>query len=402
MTTLLIIGAGTDQVPAYERAHALGIQTVAIDYDPNAPAFSIAQYHYVVSTKDIEEVVDTAKKVAETIGLNGVMTIGAEVSPTVAAVAASLNLPGVSPEVALLTTNKCARAKRFMDAGVRFPNFSIVNQDNQQHALTYPLVIKPSDNSASRGVRIIENDNELSQTLPEALKLSSDGSVILEEFIPGDQISIEGVVVENTLYVTAIADRNYSRNPYFYPLMVEDGGEMPTRHSQTIINKMCDGFAQAVKALSIHTGPTKGDLIISENGDVYIIEVTSRLSGGGFCSRVVPRVNGINIVDATIQLAVGRPVDTSLLKPKFSKGMCHRYYFHQPGKIKSITGFDTLKDKEGVVEVVVNQPFNIGQELAPTSYANRLFYLITIAESRAQAIELANNAMDSVTIEVES
>ncbi len=401
MTTLLIIGAGTDQVPAYERAQALGIETVAIDYDPNAPAFSIAQYHYVVSTKDIDAVIDTAKRIADTIGLDGVMTIGAEVSPTVSAVADSLNLPGVSPEVALLTTNKCARAKRFMEANIRFPNYSVIDQKNQKHTLKYPLVIKPSDNSASRGVRIIENDHELAQTLPESLALASDQQVILEEFVPGDQISIEGVVVDGILHVTAIADRNYARNPYFYPLMVEDGGEMPTKHAQPTIDKMCAEFAKAAKALGIHTGPTKGDLIISQEGDVYVIEVTSRLSGGGFCSRVVPRVNGINIVDTTIQLAVGQSVDTSTLKPKFSKGMCHRYYFHQPGKIKSIKGFDALKNKEGVVEVVVNQPFRVGQILTPTSYANRLFYLITIAESRKSAIELANNAMESVTIEVE-
>ncbi|MFL0799150.1 MAG: ATP-grasp domain-containing protein [Agarilytica sp.] len=401
MTTLLIIGAGTDQVPAYERAHALGIDTVAIDYDPNAPAFSIAQHHYVVSTKDIDAVVNTAKKIAGTIGLDGVMTIGAEVSPTVAAVAASLNLPGVSPEVALLTTNKCARAKRFKEADIYFPNFAVVDKKNLTHALNYPLVIKPSDNSASRGVRIIENDEELMQTLPESLALASDKQVILEEFIPGDQISIEGVVVDNTLHVTAIADRNYARNPYFYPLMVEDGGEMPTRHPQALIDKMCAEFSRAVKALGIHTGPTKGDLIISQEGDVYVIEVTSRLSGGGFCSRVVPRVNGINIVDATILLAVGRNVDISDLTPKFTKGMCHRYHFHRPGKIKSIKGFDSLIDREGVVEVVVNQDFCVGQQLEPTSYANRLFYLITIADSRALAIELAQKAMDSVAIEVE-
>ncbi len=402
MTTLLIIGAGTDQVPAYERAQALGIETVAIDYNPNAPAFSMAQHHYVVSTKDIDAVVNTAKEIFDTIGLDGVMTIGAEVSPTVSAVAASLGLPGVSPEVALLTTNKCDRAKRFKETGIHFPNFSVVDKKNPTHTLHYPLVIKPSDNSASRGVRIIENDEELMQTLPESLALASDQQVILEEFIPGDQISIEGVVVNNTLHVTAIADRNYARNPYFYPLMVEDGGEMPTKHPQPVVDKMCAEFSRAVKALGIHTGPTKGDLIISKDGDVYVIEVTSRLSGGGFCSRVVPRVNGINIVDATIQLAVGQEVDTSSLEPKFSKGMCHRYHFHQAGKIKSINGFNSLKEKQGVVEVVVNQPFSVGQQLEPTSYANRLFYLITIAESRAQAIELANKAMDSVTIEVES
>lgn len=401
MTTLLIIGAGIDQLPAYERAAALGIKTVAVDFNPHAPAFAIADKHFVVSTRNIADVLKVAKEVNSSMGLDGVMTIGAEVSPTVSAVVEAFDLPGVSEHVAHLTTNKCARAEVFRKAEVSFPEYAVINRKNFAHSLNYPVVIKPSDNSASRGVRIIENDNQLQAALPEALALSSDGNVIVEAYIPGDQISIEGVVVNGELHVTAIADRNYSRNPYYYPLMVEDGGEMPTKHSTSTVENMCSAFAKAVAAVGIHTGPSKGDLIIAENGRVYVIEVTSRLSGGGFCSRVVPRVNGINIVDATIMLAVGKVPDIETHTPKFSKGMCHRYYFHKPGKIKEIQGLDELSQQEGVVEVVINQPFAVGQVLDPPSYANRLFYLITIADTREHAIALADKAMASVDVGVE-
>ncbi len=401
MTILLIIGGGIDQLPAYECAHKLGIQTVAIDWNADAPAFKIAHQSYAVSTKDIEAVVNVAKKVKGSIGLDGVMTIGSEVSPTVAAVADALGLPGVNSQVALLTTNKCERAERFLQAGVLFPQFAILESDKPQTCVPYPVVIKPSDNSASRGVRIIENDEELTMAFSEAKSLASDQQVIIEEFIPGDQISIEGVVVDGTLHVTAIADRNYSRNDYFYPLMVEDGGEMPTKHSDSVTDRMCTAFATAVSSLEISTGPTKGDLIIAEDGRVYVIEVTSRLSGGGFCSRVVPRVNGINIVETTIQLALGLSVDLAALKPKFSKGMCHRYHFHQAGKITNIRGLEKAKKMPGVVELVINQAFEVGQSLEPVTYANRLFYIITIADDRDTAITLAEDAMNSVVIEVE-
>lgn len=400
MTTLLIIGGGPDQVPAFERAHALGIKTIAVDYNPTAPAFEIADHHFIVSTRDINGVLKIAEEIQKTFGLDGVMTIGAEVSPTVAAVASKFKLPGVTPHVAHLTTNKCERAKVFESAGVPFPKYHVLEEGNIKHNLSYPLVIKPSDNSASRGVKIIDNQKELKSALPDSISLSNDKRVILEEFIPGDQISIEGVVINGKLHVTAIADRNYSRNDYFYPLMVEDGGEMPTKHSGKTVDKMIDTFEKAVKAVGIDTGPSKGDLIIAEDGTVYVIEVTSRLSGGGFCSRVVPRVNGINIVDTVVQLAVGRDIDLKTLEPKFSKGMCHRYYFHKAGKIKSISGFDELINQEGVVEVVKNRSFNVGTHLEPVDYANRLFYIITIAETREIGIKLAEKAMNSVKIEV--
>ncbi|MFT7559306.1 MAG: biotin carboxylase [Flavobacteriales bacterium] len=401
MKTLLIIGAGVDQLPAYELARDMGLRTIAFDYNPDAPAFNISDFSYCVSTKDVTKAVTTALKINEQIHIDGVITLGAEVSPTVSGVAVALNLPGVPPKVALYTTNKCHRAEIFSEAGIRFPKYSVLEDTNTVKDLHYPLVIKPSDNSASRGVRIVENLEQLKSAFPNAKKLSSDDKVIVEEFIPGDQISIEGIVVDGKLYVTAIADRNYSRNSYFYPLMVEDGGEMPSRHCEKTIAAMCLEFSRAVDCLDIKTGPTKGDLIISKDGDIYVIEVTSRLSGGGFCSRVVPRVNGINIVKTTIELALGSEVDTTDLNPKFSKGMCHRYYFHKPGTITSIDGLEKAKSMPGVMELVINQPFSVGTTLEEVNYANRLFYIITIAETRKLAIELAELAMDSVTIETQ-
>ena len=400
--TLLIIGAGVDQTPAYRLAQAMGIHIVGVDMNPQADAFVVADDALIVSTRDIAAVVAAARHYHTTQRpIDGVMTIGAEVSETVAAVAEAIDLPGVSPRVAFLTTNKVARAAVFRQHDVRFPHYWVGNRVEDFADVTYPAVIKPSDNSASRGVRLLGGHEELVAAFAEAKSLASDGQVMVEEYIPGHQLSVEGVVVTGRLYVTGIADRNYSRNADYYPLLIEDGGEMPSVVEEPILARVREEFARATSAIGIQTGPTKADIIISPQGEVYIIEVTSRLSGGGFCSRVVPMTTGVNIVTTTIQLALGLPVDLGTLQPSMNKGMCHRYFFHKPGVITRIEGLDTVGQMPGIVDFVINRPFAVGDYLEPINYANRLFYVIAIAETRDQAIGYAEAAIAAVTVEVQ-
>lgn len=400
---LMIIGAGIDQMPAYTEAHNLGVDTLAVDYDPEAPAFEVATYKLVISTKDINAVVAAAREFHQTRApINGVITLGAEVSQTVSAVATELDLIAVSNETAFLTTNKCARAEVFVKAGVNFPQFISGNKVSDFAHAKFPAIIKPSDNSASRGVRVVSSEKELADYFEVAKSFASDGGVILEEFISGDQISIEGIVVDGRLQVTAIADRNYSRNDEFYPFMIEDGGEMPSRHPKALLDDVKLEFEKAVASLGIHLGPTKGDIIITPSGKVYVIEVTSRLSGGGFCSRVVPMTTGVNIVRPTIQQALGLPVNYSDLQQKFEKGMCHRFFFHNPGRVESISGLNELHSLPDVKESVILREVQIGDILEPITYANRIFYVITIADSREKAVEKATNAIASVTLKTSS
>jgi len=399
---LAILGAGPDQLPAFIEAKKLGIKTLAIDMNPNSQAFDIADYRMVESTRNIPGIISKLKEFHNNNrNIDGVMTIAAEVSPSVAAIANVFGLPGVSEEVAYLTTNKCARAERFKQNQTNFPNYWIGNILEDFIDVKFPVVIKPSDNSASRGVQLVENYEHLQSCFSSALGYSSDKQVILEQYLKGFEVSIEGVVIEGKLHVTGFADRNYARNEAFYPFFVEDGGDIPTVLSQELVRKVVAEFEKAVSAIGIKLGPTKGDVIITPDGMVYVIEVTSRLSGGGFCSRTVPLTSGVNIVKTTIQLALGITPDISDLVQKFRKAMSHRFYFHKPGKIKAIIGLDQIASMPGIADCIFQRPFKVGDTLEPVTYANRLFYVIAVADDRETAIKYAENAIKSVDIIVE-
>jgi biotin carboxylase len=387
---LLVLGASNDQIPVYTKAKELGIKTIAVDYNPNSPAFEYADEVVIASIKHPDKLLSAI----EGLNFNGVMTLGVEISPTVSMIAKKYNLIAVDEETALATTNKGIRSMR-LNGKVPIPKFQIVSKP-AQITMQLPFVIKPSDSSASRGVRRVDYERDINEAFDNAIKHSSDGKVVIEELLKGSEISIEGFMYHGKLYVTGFADRNYStfKNTPEQPLFIENGSLSPSRLSDRLVKEAHEVFEKAALECGITDGPTKGDLIVTKE-KVVVIEVTSRLSGGGFCSRIQPLQNGTDIVKATIQWHMGLPIDIDCLLPKFNQAVCHRFYIHQPGEIVSITGF---KLYEGIIHLVKQYDFKVGDMLSPLEYINRLFYVISQGDTRKEALMYAESALNKIKI----
>ena len=392
---LIILGAGPQQVAVYEKAAKLGLKTVALDYNPKADAIKIADKYILVSVNNnnIKECLTKLKDAG--LKYSGVIASGIEVSPLASAIAKEFNLIWSSEETAFNTTNKCASSTLLQDAGIPIPRFEIIDSPVLPN-INFPFVVKPSDNSGSRGVRIVDSEKEWLLAYDEAKTYSSDGIVIVEELLQGDEISIEGFVLDGEVLIHGFFDRNYI--PGFYPYFMEDGCTFPTRLPPKIVKEAHKVYSQAVMALGIKAGPTKGDLIVTVEG-VKVLEVTSRFSP--LFPMILPFLTGVDPMETLVRWAVGMEVPRSLLEPKFTKAMAHRYYFHKPGKVSKLTGLKSLKDQPGVKLVIFLRNVNLGDILAPSSYINRPLYLAAIANDRETAIKLAENALKTVHIEVE-
>lgn len=393
---LIVLGAGPDQIPAFQAAKNLGIPTLAVDWNPDSPGFQWADQTLVASVKHPDELIPA---LCETnLSFRGVMTLGVEISPVVAAVGSKFGLTTVNEETAHLTTHKCARNRVLLEAGVPIPRFEVVH-----HAcdikMKPPFIIKPSDNSGSRGVQIVDASMDLEQVFAQTRPFSSDGLVLIEEQLKGPEISIEGFMLNGQMFVTGFADRNYSRNPQFYPYLVEDGGDYPTNLPEDVVRLAKQVFEDAARALGIDNGPSKGDLIVTHGG-VKVLEITSRLSGGGFCSRIVPLQNGVNIVNSTVQWACGLEVDPKALLPRWNRGISHRFFFHRPGRITRIEGLEAACNMPGIEELVIMRPFAVGDVLEAQTYVNRLLYVVAVADERHQATEIATRAIQTISIDV--
>ena len=162
--------------------------------------------------------------------------------------------------------------------------------------------------------------------------------------------------------------------------------------------KIITTFKEAVIALGIKNGPSKGDLIVTDKG-VFVLEITSRLSPA--TSIWTPQCLGIDNLTETINWSIGNEVNVSNLIPDKNLGMAHRYFSHQPGKIKAIRSFDNMFDMRGVIDVKILNSFSVGDTLEKENYINRLFYIITKGRNRERAIINAKNALANVEIEIE-
>ncbi|MCR4325549.1 MAG: ATP-grasp domain-containing protein [Patescibacteria group bacterium] len=393
---LIVLGAGPHQAPVYRTASRLGLKTLALDYNYKAEAIPLADDFTQVSVNNRNAEECIAKLRERGLSYAGVIASGIEASPLASAIADAFGLVWASEKTAYDTTNKCARSEMLQKAGIPIPRFEIINNPALP-SMAFPFVVKPSDSSGSRGVRIVRTEDEWEDAYNEALSLSSDGWVVVEEFLQGDEISIEGFVLDGEMMINGFSDRNFISG--YEPYFMEDGSTSPSRLPPRIVAEAKALFARAAKALGITTGPSKGDLLVTKEG-IKVLEITSRLSP--LFPMTAPYTTGKDPLEATIRWATRMDVPRALLEPKFNKAMAHRYFFHQPGKVTAVEGLDGLEDLPGVKVVVHLQEFAVGDVLTPPSYINRLFYIATVAEDRDTAVAQAEDALKTVRITVES
>ena len=240
-SALLIIGAGIEQVYAYELGKRMGYKVIGTDKNPNAPAFKYADHKVIASTRDHVDTLNSLRKFKHYESIKGVMTLANDVPFTVAYVAKHLGLCSISLETASLSIDKLKMKNCFIKKNVTTPKFkdcsslealiSFIKREG------YPCIIKPTDGRGSRGVVLIEKDIDLRWALNHCLKQSCSKKIIIEKFVSGRQISTEGFVLKGKLYNCAYADRNYDKLQTFKPFVLEDGGSMPAKLNDLIKKK---------------------------------------------------------------------------------------------------------------------------------------------------------------------
>lgn len=397
MKRLLILGAGKEQVPAIIAAREKGIRTVALDMNAEAEGATIADEFYPVSTRDIGAILALTADYPEKI--DGVMTIASDIPHCVSAVAEALGVPHIAPRVARTCIDKFAMKKALAAAGVNIPEFAEVGSAADLTAFIgrvgYPVVIKPIDNSGARGVLRLTEGVDLSWAFAYAKRFSYSGKVEAERFIPGLQISTEGLMLDGRFHTTGFADRNYARLEGTVPYMIEDGGDIPTILNAHDRQSVIAEFEKAVCALGIDWGPAKGDMVFGGDGKPYVIEIAARLSGGNFCYDKVPWSTGVDIVEILVDMAVGNPVDVRRFEPTRDLATSQRYFFPRPGRIEEIGDLDRVRAMEHIRKL--DLWVKPGDTVLPAeNHPSRVGYVIACAADRSTAIAAAEEAVRAV------
>jgi biotin carboxylase len=403
MKTLLILGAGKEQVAAITAAKAKDIRTLVLDMNPMAEGALLADEFYPVSTRDRDAVLKFLAGYAGKI--DGVMTIASDIPHMVSAAAQAVGARHISQLAAELCVHKLRMKERLRQAHVNVPAFarvtSLGNLEGFIAQAGFPVVIKPVDNSGARGVQRLTKGMDVAAAFEYARAFAYSGEVIAEKFISGLQISTEGLFHDGRFYCTGFADRNYARLDDALPFMVEDGGDIPTVLGDAHKKSVEVEFEKAARALGIDWGPAKGDMIFGEDGRAYVIEIAARLSGGNFCYDKVPWSTGVDIVDILVDMAVGNPVDPARFTPTCNLATSQRYFFPAAGTIRQIDGLGAAKTLPHIRKLDLwAKP---GEKIAAAeNHPSRVGYVISCAPTREEAVAAAQAAIARVQFQVEA
>tara|TARA_B110000438_G_scaffold301027_1_gene354867 strand:- start:235 stop:1440 length:1206 start_codon:yes stop_codon:yes gene_type:complete len=397
---LLLLGAGIEQKIVIEYAHELNFEVIAIDSNPDAPGLKISDISIVEDITNIEKICEIAQKYS----VNGVMTHAVEIPHIVSRVAEKMHLPGLSPNIADIATNKKMRIECFQKNKIPSPQFvygsSIEEILEKITNLVFPLVMKPIDNAGSRGVIKIEKIDDVSKIYHECTSFSKTKTVLIEEFLSGPQISTESIIINNKIITTGFADRNYDMDKKFSPYFIENGHTIPSILTSKEKNNILKVVEDSIKAIGINFGVAKGDIIL-DHGTPKVLEMAARTSGGRFASDMVPLSNGVNILKPLIQMSLGEKIDMDLLIPKFNKAAVQRFFFPPIGKLKSINGIQKSMKIPGVYDIFINPNIKINDQIKPvTNHAERIGHVITCEDTIEKAISIAENVINEVRFEI--
>jgi len=274
---LAIIGGKEEQAPLVYKAKEMEIETHCFSWEKNVEntfCKGIADYFHPISILEKEQILEKCKE----IKIDGVTAICNDYAvPTVAYVAQNMGLPGNRYEDMLIAINKYKARERFLQKGVSSPHFTLAKKGEKPNiaGFKYPLIVKPTDRSASLGVIKANTEKEFQNALAAALELSFEGEAIVEEFVSGLEMSVDTMSWNGKHHVFAMRDKITSKAPVF----VELAHNEPSSVSKENVAKIEVETRKALNALNIKLGACDTEIKITEDGNVYLIEVNPRMGG---------------------------------------------------------------------------------------------------------------------------
>ncbi len=399
--TLLLYPAGIAQREAFMEAKKQGLHIVTVDADEGAPMRELAHEFFHLNPADSAALLAFVRDYVAQSAIDGVLLVGCDLPVPYAQVADFLGRPALSEQAARLTVDKIGMKRAMSRAGVSVPEFYSVSAPEQlaeiMQSTSGRMILKPNDNCGARGIMQVFAGDDYRRCFDYAMRHSrGDKRLVLEKFVDGLQISIEALVLSGRVHVTGLADRNYEFLDRYAPHIIENGATMPTSLSHAEREATIAMFERAVFALGLDNCVVKGDMIFSPRGAV-VVELAGRISGGKFASQLVPRANGVNLLAAAIRFAVGETVDFSALQPRYERGVAVRYLFTPAGVVREINGLAAASAIAGVVETVVVR--KVGDSVGDICcHADRSGWVVAAADTRTDAVAIAERAVDAIDI----
>lgn len=329
-------------------AESLGVDLIVASEQP--PPFEMGDRYVQIDCSDPDSAAEAIVKLGDRTAIDGI--IGADDSGVVvtALAATELGLRGNDPDAARATRNKALMRTLLAKAEVAQPRFGIVEPGESAakvaSSVGYPLVIKPVDRSAGQGVTKVVHHLDLGLAIARLQGIIGHGEqVLIEEFMPGVEVAVEGVVRGGQLTTLAIFDKpDAAQGPYFPETILVTPSVLDTETQNE-----CERVAQAaLRGLDITHGPVHVELKVSGR-EARIIEVAAR-SIGGLCSKSLTfGLLGTTLESLIIRNALGW--DKPELRRERSASGVLMIPIPQAGTFERIAGLDSVKELDGISSI---------------------------------------------------
>jgi biotin carboxylase len=306
---------------------------------------------------------------------DGILAVGDRPACVAAQAAEHLgNLRFHSAEAARAASNKLLARERFRAGGMAVPEFRRMSHTAARSGTSlpdvrFPCVLKPLDSSASRGVIRANNPEEFVQAAARIARMQ-DGDLIVEDYIPGREFALEGVVTNGTLQTLALFDKP---DPLEGPYFEETIYVTPSREPHNVQARIRDTAQAAVTALGMTNGPVHAEMRVNDQG-VWILEAAPRPIGG-LCARVLRFEAPYNTLEQLLlRHALGEDVSSATLAAG-GHGVMMIPIPHS-GVYRGVHGLEDARRVPGVEDIVITA--KEGQETVPlpegSSYLGFLFF----------------------------
>lgn len=311
-----IIGANEQQNPLILKAKSLGYETHSFAWQTGREIGEhTSDFFYPISGSKKEEILEKCKE----IGVDAVVSIGSDITAqTCAYISQALSLKGNAYESVMNASNKRFLRQTLNKLKIPQPKYVEIGDTlpfDELNDLTYPVVVKPTDRSGSRGLSLVRDPNMLLSAINNAREISFERKAIVEEYINGFLYSCECLSYDGKHSVIAITGRDVE---VLQASFCEHRHYMPAILPATVETKIRHTCVAILEALNLNNGASSVEFIVDSNNIPYIIEVTPSMYGDYIGTDLVPLAYGFDYTKAVLEIARG-------IKPEFSLSIPQNY-----------------------------------------------------------------------------
>jgi biotin carboxylase len=389
---LLLLPTTTYRTKAFvEAALKLDVDVVAASEQPSTMLNANPEGLLTLDFDQPSRARRQAQEFAARFPVDAVIPVDEDTAVVAASIAEALKLKHNPVDAAIIAKNKHRMREVLSRSGVQVPRFwgFSLDEDASEIAarISYPCVVKPLFLSTSRGVMRADNEEEFAAVVHRLDSIVTNPKVarrggplareaLVEEFIPGFEVAVEGLVTDGEFRMLAIFDKP---DPLDGPFFEETIYVTPCRMSSDIQRRIVETTAAAIRAMGLTGGTVHAELRVNEHGP-WVIEVAAR-SIGGLCSRALKFDKDLSLEGLIIRHALGEDVADVQRETQASGVMM--VPIPRAGILREVLGIDAAKAVPNVEDVIITA--HITQEiLPPPEGASYLGFIFSRADTPDQ------------------